>query len=54
MNDDPKPNADPHEAEPSEVAADELNPEERQEVSGGGGHTVASGSEGWIEVYSHP
>ncbi|MGA7416180.1 MAG: hypothetical protein WBW33_37265 [Bryobacteraceae bacterium] len=45
MNEDPKVNAETPETEPSEVVADELNPEEQEDVSGGAFNHV-----GWIEV----
>lgn len=43
MNEDPKANAETPETEPSEVVADELNPEEQEDVSGAG----------WIDIHSH-
>lgn len=44
MNDEPKANAETPETDPAELAADELNPEEQEDVSGGDHHTP------WIEV----
>lgn len=48
MNDEQKASAERPEADPSEVAAEELNPEEQEDVSGGDHHN------GWIEIFSNP
>ena len=48
MNEDPNVSAETPETESSKLAADELNPEELEAVSGGDKHA------GWIEVVSHP